>query len=82
MTHSSDTLEALFDKVRALPLEARSRAVDALEELTRDEPYRLSREEMAILEPELERARNGVFASVRDVAEILQKPWRKPASGK
>lgn len=81
MTNSPPDLEALFNKVRTLPDEHRDRVAEALAELTSDEPYQLSPEELSILEPELEGARNGLFASQQDVDDVLRKPWRKRNPG-
>lgn len=76
MANSPSDLEALFDKVRALPVEQGDRVAEAIEELTSSEPYQLSPEELAILEPELAGARDGVFASQQEVENLLRKPWR------
>jgi hypothetical protein len=72
---TEEKLEALFAKVRALPKERQEYAVIALEEITDDDVYVLSDEERAILEPALERAKRGEFASDAEVDEVLNKPW-------
>jgi hypothetical protein len=69
-----EKLEALFHKVRALPPERQEQAAFALEEIVQD-VYVLSDEERAVLEPALERAKRGEFASEAEVDEILNKPW-------
>ena len=70
-----DTLEELFEKVRNLPEHRKLEAQLVLEDLTGDDVYSLSAEELAILEPALERAERGEFASDEEVAEALHKPW-------
>jgi hypothetical protein len=70
-----EKLEALFAKVRALPEERQQLAIVALSEIAADDAYVLSEEELAILEPALERARRGEFASEAEVAEAIYKPW-------
>ena len=69
-----EKLEALFDKVRALP-EARQRAaVEALAEIAQ-EPYVLSDEERAILEPALAEAKRGEnLIDDEDLDYFLDKP--------
>jgi len=69
------TLEELFEKVRKLPEEEKAAAALVLEELTEDSAYVLSEEELAILEPALERAKRGEFADQAVVDELLNKPW-------
>jgi len=68
-------LEALFDKVRALPEEKQRLAVEALTEIA-DEPYQLSEAERAILFPALERMQRGEFADEQAVNSLLDEPWR------
>ena len=55
---TQEKLEALFAKVRALPEPRQLAAVDALAEIAQ-EPYVLSDEERAILEPALAEAKRG-----------------------
>ena len=74
MTTTEEKLEALFQKVRALPPERQEQAASALEEIVQD-MYVLSDEELAILKPALEQAERGEFASDAEVDEILNKPW-------
>jgi hypothetical protein len=74
MPTTEERLEALFQKVRALPPERQEQAAFALEEIVQD-MYVLSDEERAILEPALEQAKRGEFASDAEVDEILNKPW-------
>jgi hypothetical protein len=69
-----EKLEALFDKVRALP-EARQLALlEFLAEEIAEEPYVLSEEERAIIEPALEEAKRG--ENLIDLEDLdLRKPW-------
>jgi hypothetical protein len=75
MPKVDDSLETLFAKVRSLPKEQQARAIDALSEIVETEVYELSEGERAILEPALERAKRGDFASEAEVNEALDKPW-------
>jgi hypothetical protein len=70
-----DKLETLVAKLRALPKARRELAVQALAEIVADEVYALSDDERAVLEPELEAAKRGEFASDAEVDEVLNKPW-------
>jgi hypothetical protein len=72
---TEEKLEALFAKVRALPKERQEYVAMALAEIAEDDVYVLSEEESAILEPALERAKRGEFASDDDVDMVLNKPW-------
>ena len=72
---TQEKLEALFDKVRALPEPRQLAAIEALAEIA-EEPYVLSEEELAVLRPALERAQRGEFVPDEEVAELLDKPWR------
>ena len=79
--HMPDThakLEALFDKVRALPEPQQELIADALADMTRDQVYQLSDDELAVLVPELEGARRGEFASAAEVDAVLNTPWVRP----
>ena len=75
MTTTQQKLETLFAKVRALPEERQQMAIMALSEIAEEEVYILSDEERAVLEPALERAKRGEFASEAEVDEVLNKPW-------
>ncbi len=76
MSHDTEEkLEALFAKVRALPKERQELVVVTLTEIAEDYVYVLSNEERAILQPALERAKRGEFASDAEVDEVLNKPW-------
>jgi hypothetical protein len=67
-------LEALFDKVRALPEPRQLAAVEALAEITQ-EPYVLSDEERAILDPALAEAKRGEnLIDDEDLHHFLDKP--------
>ena len=72
---TEEKLEALFAKVRLLPKERQEFVAMALEEITEEDVYVLSDEERAILEPALERAKRGEFASEAEVDKLLNKPW-------
>jgi hypothetical protein len=75
MATTEDKLESLFAKVRALPRARQELAVEALSEIAEEETYKLSDEERAVLEPALERAKRGEFASDAAIDEVLNKPW-------
>lgn len=75
MPTTHEKLESLFAKVRSLSEPRQQAAVEALSEIA-EEPYKLSEEELAVLEPALERAERGEFVSEVDAAEVLDKPWR------
>lgn len=74
MTTIEEKLEELFTKVRSLPKDRQEVAAIALAEIVEDEVYVLSEEELAVLEPALERAKRGEFASDAEVDEVLNKP--------
>ena len=71
---TQEKLEAVFAKVRALP-EARQLALlEFLAEEIAEEPYELSDEERAIIEPALEEAKRG--ENLIDIENLdLRKPW-------
>ena len=72
---TQEKLEALFAKVRALP-EARQEAfVEFLTEEIAEEPYVLSDEEQAILEPALADAKRGENLIDAEDLDLLNKPW-------
>jgi hypothetical protein len=73
---TQEKLEALFDKVRALPEPRQLALLEFLAEEMAEEPYQLSEEEIAVLRPALERARRGEFVSDEELAELLDRPWR------
>jgi uncharacterized protein YjiK len=73
MPKTEDKLETLFAKVRTLPKERKQLAVEALSEIAEEEVYALSDEERAVLEPELDGAKRGEFASDEEVAEVFSK---------
>ena len=74
MATIEEKLEELFTKVRSLPKDRQEVAAVALAEIVEDEVYVLSEEELAVLEPALERAKRGEFASDAEVDEVLNKP--------
>jgi hypothetical protein len=73
-------LEELFTKVRSLPEPLQETVADALAEMTSDEPYQLSDDELAVLVPALARAGRGEFADDDDIDAILNQPWTKSQS--
>jgi hypothetical protein len=73
---TQEKLEALFAKVRTLPEPRQLAAVEALAEIA-EEPYVLSDEERAILEPALAEAKRGEnLIDDEDLDAFLDKPWR------
>ena len=74
MPKTEEKLERLIVKVRTLPTSRKRLAVEALAAIT-DDAYVLSADERAVLEPALERAERGEFASDAEVDEVLNKPW-------
>lgn len=75
MAAIDDQLEGLFAKLRTLPRERQELAVEALAEIVAGEVYVLSDDERAALEPALERAKRGGFASQAEVDEALNETW-------
>ncbi len=75
MTKIETRLETLFAKLRALPEDRQEFALQVLTEIVEEKVYVLSDEERAILEPALERAKRGEFATDAEVDEVLNKPW-------
>ena len=75
MPNPSEELERLFAKVRKLPKDLRQLAVEALSEIAEEDVYVLSGDERGVLEPALERAGRGEFASDAEVDEAINKPW-------
>ena len=76
MTTTEEKLDALFQKVRALPRERQEQAIAALTDIAEDEVYILSEEERAILEPALKEAERGENLTDAETDELLTKPWR------
>jgi hypothetical protein len=72
---TQEKLEALFAKVHALPEPRQLALIEFLSEEIAEEPYELSEEERAIVEPALEDAKRGV--NLVDLDKLnLRKPWR------
>jgi hypothetical protein len=67
-------LEALIERVRALPAEKQNAAAVLLQEWL-DEPYALSAEELAVLRPALADAQRGEHLMDLDDAPELNRPW-------
>ena len=80
MVNTHDRLEALFEKVRALPDPEQEAVVEALTELTSGSPYQLTDDELSVLVPELEGAHRGEFATKEAVDAVLGAPWKKSRS--
>jgi hypothetical protein len=76
MATTEDKLQTLFAKLKALPQSRQELAIEALSEIAEEEPYNLSDDERATLEPALERAKRDEFASDADVDQTLNKRWR------
>ena len=74
-----EKLEAAFaaalTKVRALSEERQLAAIEALAEISADEPYVLSDDELAIVKPALEDAKRGVNLVDAEDLDLLNKPW-------
>ena len=71
---TQEKLEALFAKVRALPEPRQLALIEFLGEEIAEEPYELTDEERAIVEPALEEAKRG--ENLIDIENLdLRKPW-------
>lgn len=71
---TQEKLEALFAKVRALPEPRQLALLEFLSEEVAGEPYVLSEEERAIIEPALADAKRGVnLVNIENLN--LRKPW-------
>jgi hypothetical protein len=71
---TQEKLEVLFDKVRALPEPRQLALLEFLFEEVAGEPYVLSDEERAIIEPALADAKRG--ENLIDIEDLkLRKPW-------
>ena len=69
-----ERLEALFAKVRALPEPRQLALLEFLSEEVAGEPYVLSEEELAVIEPALAEAKRG--ENLIDIEHLkLRKPW-------
>lgn len=75
MSTTKEKLETLIDKLRALPDERQELAVEALAEITDQDVYVLSDEELAALEPALAEAKRGQNLVAADTLDLLNKPW-------
>ncbi|MFZ1104773.1 MAG: hypothetical protein WAN86_18310 [Hyphomicrobiaceae bacterium] len=74
MMTTQEKLEALFAKVRALPEPRQLALLEFLSEEVAGEPYVLSEEERAIIEPALADAKRGVnLVNIENLN--LRKPW-------
>jgi len=71
-----EKLEALFDKVRALPEPRQLALLEFLAEEVTGEPDVLSDEERAIIEPALADAKRGEnLIDDEELDDFLDKPW-------
>jgi hypothetical protein len=75
MSDIAEKLESLFTKVRSLPKARQELAVEMLAEIADEKVYVLTDEERAVIEPALERAKRGEFASQAEVDEAINKSW-------
>ena len=71
---TQEKLEALFAKVRALPEPRQLALLEFLAEEIAEEPYELSDEELAILEPALADAKRGENLIDDEDLNFLDKP--------
>ena len=74
MTKETDQIDVLVSKVKALPADRQRDVIEALRELT-VEPYQLSPAELAVLEPALRDAKNGIDLTNAADDELLTGPW-------
>jgi hypothetical protein len=74
MPTTMEKLETAFARVRSMPEDRQEAALEALNEIAH-EPYQLSDEELAILQPALDRVRRGEVLSEDESAAVLEKPW-------
>lgn len=70
MTKIEEKLEALFAKLRTLPEARQQAALEALCDIT-EEPYRLSDDELAVLQPALERVHRGEATGNASTDDVL-----------
>ena len=75
MPTTYEKLETLVAKLRSLPEPRQQAAVEALSEIA-DDFHQLSDDELAVLQPALERTRRGEFVPEDEAADLLDKPWR------
>ena len=71
---TQEKLEVLFAKVRALPEPRQLALLEFLAEEVAEEPYELSDEELAILEPALADAKRGENLIDDEDLDFLDKP--------
>jgi hypothetical protein len=75
MSDTAEKLESLFAKVRSLPEARQELAVEVLAEIADEDVYVLTDDERAAIEPALQRAKCGEFASQAEVDEAINKSW-------
>jgi hypothetical protein len=72
MTDDQDTLKRTIARLRELPQEKLERVSEFLDDMTDDQDiYILSGDERATLEPEIQGALRGEFATEEEVARVL-----------
>ena len=74
MSRSTTQIDALAERAKALPEDRQLAVVEALREML-DEPYILSQDELAILQPALADAKSGSALSDADTDDVLNTPW-------
>ena len=70
----TEQIDALATKAKRLSEERQREIVAALQEML-DEPYRLSADELAVLQPALAEVRSGRHLTDAMTDEVLAKPW-------
>ena len=74
MSTTHQRLDELVAKLRSLPIVRQEAAIEALNEIVA-EPYRLSKDELAVLRPALQEALRGENLTDAESDELLTKPW-------
>ena len=74
MSTTQQRLDELVAKLRSLPIVRQEAAIEALNEIVA-EPYRLSKDELAVLRPALQEALRGENLTDAESDELLTKPW-------
>ncbi|HRD77165.1 MAG TPA: hypothetical protein PK264_14745 [Hyphomicrobiaceae bacterium] len=71
---TNELIDALATRAKRLSEDRRREIAAALHEMLA-EPYRLSADEIAVLEPALKEALAGDALTAADADELLTKPW-------
>ncbi len=74
MSTTTQQIDALVTRAKRLPEEQQREIVAALSEIL-DEPYQLSADELAVLQPALKEALAGENTSDAATDDLLTKPW-------